>query len=79
MLRDTYFPGWKARIDENEVEIIRSDYLFRAVKVPAGLHLIRFEYRPDSFRYGLITSLFCLALLTWMFLTRQPSRAGVSR
>ncbi len=63
VLSDTWFPGWKASIDEVQTEIYRADFLFRAVRVPAGEHQIRFEYRPTSVRIGFYLSLLAVCLL----------------
>ncbi len=52
ILRDTYFPGWLATVDGHAVEIRRADVLFRAVRVPAGKHRVRFAYQPSSVRLG---------------------------
>src|SRR5262249_22213384 len=57
VLTDSYFPGWLAQIDGNDVPLYRADYDFRAVVVPAGEHTVRFKYSPLSFRVGGITSL----------------------
>jgi uncharacterized membrane protein (UPF0136 family) len=62
---DAYYPGWKAYVDGVETKILRSDYVFRALIVPEGKHVIKFEYKPKSFYYGLIISTisFCVLLL----------------
>jgi Bacterial membrane protein YfhO len=62
VLTDTWFPGWKATVDGDEVPIERVDYLIRGVPVPAGAHTVEFRYEPASWRVGWIVSL--LALLT---------------
>ncbi len=56
-LSDTYFPGWKAYIDERETKIYRADWTFRAIFIPKGEHTIRFIYNPSSFRIGILISL----------------------
>lgn len=62
-LSDNYYPGWKAYVDNKETKIYRADYTFRAILVPKGLHQINFEYRPNSFKIGLvITAISVLAL-----------------
>ena len=61
VLRDTYYRGWRAAVDGVEVPIWRTDYLFRGVEVPAGEHTVRFEFRPLSFRIGLVIS-----VLAWL-------------
>jgi len=44
ILTDTYYPGWKAEIDGQITEIFSTDYIFRGIKVPSGVHNIRFYY-----------------------------------
>ncbi len=61
VLTDTYFPGWKAFVDGVPTEILRANYLFRAVRVRSGLHTVVFEYQPASFRNGVALSLTSLA------------------
>ena len=47
-LSDIYFPGWSAQVDGKSTEIVRADYLFRAVLVPEGDHSVQFLYNPYS-------------------------------
>lgn len=53
VLTDTWYPGWEATVNGREVPIVRANYLFRAVRVPAGTSEARFRYRPWTFRAGL--------------------------
>jgi uncharacterized membrane protein YfhO len=52
-LSDSFSPGWKAFVDEKEIEVYRANYDFRAVYVTKGKHSVQFIYEPDSFKYGL--------------------------
>lgn len=46
---EVYFPwGWKAKIDGEDVEISRVNYVLRALKIPAGSHAVEFVFDPDS-------------------------------
>jgi len=63
-LSDTYYPGWKVYVDGKREKIYRADYLFRAVSLKEGSHLVRFVYRPLTFYFGAGISLFMLLLLT---------------
>jgi hypothetical protein len=56
VLGDAWFPGWRAQLDGARVSILRADLILRAVEMPPGSHRVRFEYRPLSFRLGLIAS-----------------------
>ena len=55
---EVYYPGWQATVDGDPVEVIRCNYLFRGVRVPAGSHEITFELRPKSLIVGGWISLF---------------------
>ncbi len=57
VLSDTYYPGWKAFIDNKETDIYQADYLLRAVYVNKGSHNIVFKYEPVSFSVGLLLSI----------------------
>jgi hypothetical protein len=74
-LGETHLPGWEARVDGERRPILRADYAFRAVAVPAGEHSVDFRYRPASFRIGLAGS--ALSLLVYagvLFSRRRPAR-----
>jgi uncharacterized membrane protein YfhO len=45
---EIYYPGWTATIDGNEAELGRVNYVLRALRVPAGTHEIKMEFRPTS-------------------------------
>ncbi|HRT34015.1 MAG TPA: YfhO family protein, partial [Bacteroidales bacterium] len=50
---EIYYPaGWSAKIDGQPVEIIRVNYILRALRVPAGEHEIEFNYMPESIEKG---------------------------
>lgn len=42
---ESLIPGWKAYVDGQEVPIYFANYIFQAVRVPAGEHRVRFEYK----------------------------------
>lgn len=62
-ISDTFFPGWKARVNSQPVEIYRANYNFRAVIVPEGKSVIEFTYLPDSFLIGVAISVISAILL----------------
>ena len=61
VLSDTDYPGWVASVDGREARIVTADYMFRGVLVPAGHHMLEFDYRPSSFRIGLLVTLLSAA------------------
>ena len=47
---EIYYPGWTATIDGVPAEIVRADYVLRALYIPAGNHEIAFSFHPKSIR-----------------------------
>lgn len=76
VLADQYFPGWKATVDGQPVDILPADHALRAVYVPSGNHMVRFTYEPFSFRLGVIASVLALAalVLLWLWEVRSSRR-----
>lgn len=60
---DAFYPGWKAWVDGAPVKMVRANYAFRAVQVPAGTHTVRFRYEPPLFFPGAVVTLATLAAL----------------
>jgi uncharacterized membrane protein YfhO len=74
VLADVWFPGWQARIDGNPALVLRANYLFRAVSIPAGKHQIDWIYRPASFYLGALVSTLAWAGVAILFIL--IARAG---
>jgi hypothetical protein len=47
---EIYYPGWEATIDGVPVNIARSDYILRAMHVPAGKHTVEMWFKPKSIK-----------------------------
>ncbi len=45
---DIYYPGWQCTIDGKPADVLRADYVLRAVVIPAGKHTIAFRFDPQS-------------------------------
>jgi hypothetical protein len=41
---DAYHPGWKAFVDGEETPVYRANLAFKAIRVDAGRHQVKFEY-----------------------------------
>lgn len=61
VVMDTFFPGWKATVDGQPVEIRPANWMGRAVPITRGSHQVEFRFQPASVRVGLFVTLAALA------------------
>ena len=77
VLKDTWYPGWRARVDGREVPLYRVDGCFRGVEVPPGKHSICFSYSPlIVYLSGAISFLYTMFLLIVAILPRRGARSS---
>ena len=61
---EIYYPqGWICRIDGNEVDAARVNYVLRGVMVPAGTHTVEWSFEPKVWEKGTTISYAGSALL----------------
>jgi len=61
---EIYYPeGWVCRIDGNEVEAARVNYVLRGAMVPAGTHTVEWSFEPKVWEKGTTISYAGSALL----------------
>jgi hypothetical protein len=77
VLVDTFDPGWRAAVDGEPRPVLRANVAFRAVGVPAGRHLVSFEYRPWPVEAGAAVSAGTAILLLGLLAVRRASRRGL--
>lgn len=71
----SFYPGWRVLVDGQPRKLLRVDYVLRGVELPAGVHTVRFEYRPASVRWGIALTLLGVGLLAASFFrTREYTR-----
>ena len=82
MLTDLYHRGWRARVDGQPTPVYLANFLFRAVYLPPGPHVVDFVFEPLSLRLGLAISvatlLFALivGVVVPLLAGRRRSRRG---
>ncbi len=75
-LSEIYYPaGWHAYIDGQEVEIYKTNYIFRSVLVPPGEHRIQFIFKPRSFKIGMwVSTTSALICIFGLIYTKKSKR-----
>jgi len=74
-LSDADDGNWRASVDGTTSPIIRANWAFRAVLVPAGTHRVEFWYFPTSFTTGTVLSVasFFVIAATLMYRLKRKS------
>jgi hypothetical protein len=75
VLADAFYPGWEVRVDGQKEDILQANIVCRAVALDPGDHNVVFEYRPRSFRIGLVVTLVFLVILIGMALWPRRGNA----
>ena len=70
-LIQSYYPGWKAYVDGEEVEIIESNTMFMSVVVKNGKHQLIFQYSNKIILYSFIVSSILFLALIFLLLYFQ--------
>lgn len=72
VLTQAFFPGWRALVDGQPAPLVRVNYLFRGVYVPAGSHTVELVYQPRALAVGLLVSLLALAAAVTLYAFGRP-------
>lgn len=76
---DSYFPGWRVRVDGHPGTLLPVYGVLRGVVVPGGMHTVDMIYRPASVIAGISLSLLGAGLAVWFRLRgRATGRAKAS-
>jgi hypothetical protein len=79
VLSDSFYPGWEAFVDGEQVTIHRANQAFRAIVMPEGQHAVEFRYRPKSFLYGAwISGITVIAGVAFVVVSTQRRRKNES-
>ncbi|MBI5020312.1 MAG: YfhO family protein [Ignavibacteriales bacterium] len=64
---DSYYPGWKAYIDETESKIYRANVTQRSIAVPKGNHIVKFIFEPRTVQVGFWISTSSIIIFGFLF------------
>src|SRR5437773_735268 len=80
VLSQTYYPGWKATVDGQEVPVFPANLALTGIPLPAGVHDVRFVFQPLSFRVGAALTLMSVMIAGGLAAAGLPAkRQGAQR
>lgn len=65
VVSETAYPGWQVTIDGQPAAWLTAYTALRAVCVPAGVHLVEWQFRPTIFMWGGLLSALALVWVGW--------------
>jgi uncharacterized membrane protein YfhO len=74
---ESWDPGWHASLDGQAVRAVPGNDVFLSVAVPAGRHMVTFEYATPGLGLGVLASLISAVLLALLLALCSRSRAAV--
>lgn len=66
---EVWYPGWQAKIDGRAISLLRANYAFRAIYLPAGEHIVELHFSPTGWRYASSISIFFAILMILILVT----------
>ena len=60
---EMFYPGWKAEINNKEVDLYKVNFILRGLFVPEGTNQIKFYFKPSSLKYGSIFQVLSIIVL----------------
>jgi hypothetical protein len=78
VVADVWYPGWQAYVDGERAPLLRANYLFKAIPIPAGEHEVAVLYQPKAFNLGAAVSIAAIILLIGLVAIRIRDRSSTS-
>jgi len=76
VLSEIHYPGWRVRVDGTEQQLLRADYILRAVRVSVGRHEVEFFFSSPSLRWGLLAGGVALGVCAALAFLGRPKGSG---
>lgn len=73
-IKQSYFPGWKAKIDGIETKINPVNLNAMSVRIDRGSHLVVFNYRPKTLTLGILITTITLIISLLIIFKSEGSK-----
>jgi len=72
VLADSFYPGWEVYVDGKRDEIFKANFFLRAACVNKGRHIVKFIYRPFTYRLGMAVTFLSLSIVFILLRRKLP-------
>jgi hypothetical protein len=74
ILADANYPGWEVVVNGEQQEMLEVNGIFRGVFLPAGTHVVSFQFRPTTLYLGLGVAVLGIVLAIAIILSTYRTR-----
>jgi hypothetical protein len=76
VLNEAFYPGWRAFVDGEPVEVLRTNYAFMSIPITTGSHRIKLQFEPPSFKLGAVLSVVGLTICFGLLVSSSGVQPG---
>jgi uncharacterized membrane protein YfhO len=76
IIAENHYPGWSARQQGQELDVVEADTLFMAVSPGAEGGEVKLRFRPTGWYFGLALSILSLGIIAVGLWRSRPWRGG---
>lgn len=73
-ISNSFFPGWIAKIDNQETKVFQTNHMFQSVFIPSGQHQINLDYYPSHIKIAIVLALFSTITLLGIYLHEKNNK-----
>lgn len=79
VLAEAYYPGWTADVDGRSVDVLPANHLLQTIRLPAGKHVVRFQYRSRFLALGFATAALAALVPVGLLVRRNRRQLPLER
>ena len=79
VLSEAYYPGWTAEIDVRAAEVLPANHLIQTIRLPAGKHVVRFQYRSRFLAIGFVVAALAALVPVGLLVRRHRRQLSLQR
>jgi len=79
VLSEAYYPGWSAEVDGQGADVLPANHLLQSVRLPAGKHVVRFQYRSRFLALGFAVAALAALVPVGLLVLRHRRQLALQR